>query len=234
MLSVLSVKADLLTLCYLALSTLPFSASLASQQAVDSKITILSKVTKEQLQNKVLLDARELKTCQTSSVTGAKCLPTNTFHSPQGNLASFYNIAWAFSTAGLKETDDVLIFSDKAQDRAALAGLLFLSGQHKVSYWSGEVTDLQRLLSKAPGKGRGIIRSHIYRGVMRDKYIALPSEIKKLQKMGWRVVGAGKLASEPSSKERKLIINGKQPIKNIAKFAELNAKGHDQLLLSID
>jgi len=231
----LSVKVYLLSLCCLALLMLPFSEFLASQQSVNSKITVINEVTKEQLQNKVLLDAREFKTCQASSVTGAICLPTNTFHSPQGNLASFYNIAWAFSTAGLEDTDDVLIFSDKDQDRMALSGILFLSGQHKVSYWSGKVSELQKLLGESSGKSRGVIRSHIYRGTMRDNYLVLPDEIKKLQKLRWRVVGADKLSSELSLKERKLIISGKQhPIKNIAKFAELNAKGKHQLLLSID
>lgn len=224
----------MLELCFSLLLVHPISTVLASAQTIQSKITILNTATQEQLKNRVLLDARDLKICQTSSVSGAKCLPANTFHSKQGDLASFYDIGWAFGTANLKETDDVLVFADEAQDRNALAGLLFLAGHHKVSYWSGKVSELQKILGSAAGQSRGILRTHIYSGVMRDSYIALLYEIEVLEKNGWQIANVSNIEPDLKLKDKKLLIAGKSPIKNIATFAQLQAEGHHQLLLITD
>jgi len=210
------------------------SALLASNQTIPSKISILNSATKAQLNNMVLLDARNLKVCQTISVTGAKCLPANTFHSKQGNLASFYDIGWAFGTANLKETDDVLVFADQPQDRNALAGLLFLAGHHKVSYWSGKVSKLQNLLGSAGGQSRGILRTRIYQGIMRDHYIVSPNEFEKLKQNGWQLTLNSDFQAGIKLTNKKLLIAGTSPIQNIATFAQLQAKGQNQLLLSID
>jgi hypothetical protein len=218
----------------LILSALPVSVLLASTQTNHSKITIINTATQAQLKNKVLVDARNLKSCQASSVTGAKCLPADTFHSKKGDLASFYDIGWAFGTANLKETDDVLVFADEPQDRNALAGLLFLAGHHKVAYWSGKVSELQKLVGSAAGQSRGILRTHIYLGIMRDNYIALSNEIESLKKKGWQVILESNLKPGFKLKNKKLLIAGKSPIKNIATFAQLQAEGKHQLLLSID
>jgi len=227
-------KNIMLCLCLLILLAHPISTAIASAQTIQSKITIINTTKKEQLKNRVLLDARDLKICQASSVSGAKCLAANTFHSNQGDLASFYDIGWAFGTANLKETDDVLIFADKAQDRNALAGLLFLAGHQKVSVWTGKISELQKLLGSAAGQGRGILRSEIYSGIMRDHYIALPDEIEALDKNGWQIVIVPNLKPDLELKDKKLLIAGKSPIKNIATFAQLQAEGQHHLLLSID
>ena len=224
----------MLELCFSLLLVQPISTVLASAQTIQSKITILNTATQEQLKNRVLLDARDIKICQTSSVSGAKCLAANTFHSKQGDLASFYDIGWAFGTANLKETDDVLVFANVPQDRNALAGLLFLAGHQKVSIWSGKISELQKLLGSAAGQGRGILRSEIYSGVMRDHYIALPDEIEALEKNGWQIVIVPNLKPDHELKYKKLLIAGKSPIKNIATFAQLQAEGQHHLLLSID
>lgn len=223
----------MLPMYFLILLSQPTSVVLASARSTLSKITILNTETQIQLKNRVLLDARDLKVCNTSSVTGAKCLPANTFYSKQGDLASFYDIGWAFGTANLKETDDVLVFADKPQDRNALAGLLFLAGHHKVSFWSGKIADLQKLFGSDAGQSRGIVRSHIYSGVMRDNSIALPDEIEALEKKGWLIANASNLKPNLKLKDKKLLITGENPIKNIATFAQLNAEGQHHLLLSI-
>ena len=215
------------------------SLTLFTSQLTASTINTLKKVSSAtDLQQVVLLDARDLKTCQRSSVKGAKCLPANTFHSQTDQLASFYDIGWAFGTADLKETDHVLVFADKALDRNFLAGLLFLSGQHKISTWLGKTSDLQKVIGEGAGNNRGILRTHIYSGLMRDNYIAQPNEIKILQKKGWRLVSESIV--NPSNKtiqksiDEKLIVWGPSPIKNIATFAQLKAEGRHQILLSID
>jgi hypothetical protein len=217
-------------LFFLLLIALPFHAAQAGQ----SKINILTSTTATQLKQMVLLDARNLKACLTSSVAGAKCLPANTFHSKKGDLASFYDIGWAFGTANLKETADVLVFADEPQDRYALSGLLFLAGHHKVSYWSGKISELQKLLGSAAGWSRGILRTNIYRGIMRDNYIALPNEIEAFQNNGWQIALTSKLNPGLKLKNKKLLIAGISPITNIATFAQLLAEGHYQLLLSLD
>ncbi len=215
------------------------SLTLLTSQLAASTINTLKKVSSAiDLQQVVLLDARDLKTCQTSSVKGAKCLPANTFHSQKNQLASFYDIGWAFGTADLKETDHVLVFADKPQDRNFLAGLLFLAGQHKISTWLGKISDLQKALGKGVGNNRGILRTHIYSGLMRDNYIAQTNEIDILQQKGWRLISESRV--NPSNKtiqksiDEKLIVWGSSPIKNIATFAQLQAEGQHQILLSID
>ena len=203
-------------------------------QVVDkenSKINILGSTSLSELQQMVLLDARDLKVCQSSSVKGAKCLPANTFHSQKGQLASFGDIRWAFGTANLKEVDNVLVFSDKPRDRELLTGLLFLAGQHKITYWTGEVSELQLLLGKAAGQSRGILRTHIYSGIMRDNYIALDNKIKTLQNSGWQLV----TTSVPKlNNEKKLLITGPSPITNISTFTKLHSEGQHQLLVKIN
>ena len=197
----------------------------------NSKINILSSASLSELQQMVLLDARDLKACQTFSVKGANCLPAKTFHSKSGQLASFNDIRWALGTASLKETDNVLIFADKNEDRDLLAGLLFLAGQHKITYWNWKMSELQNLLGKASGQSRGILRTHIYSGIMRDSYIALPNEIGALQNSGWQLATTSALKL---NNEMKLLITGSPPIKNLSTFTKLYAEGQHQLLVSIN
>lgn len=215
------------------------SLTLFTSQLAASAISSVKKVSSlTDLQQVVLLDARDLKICQTSSVKDAKCLPANTFHSQKGQLASFYDIGWALGTADLKETDHVLVFADKPQDRNLLAGLLLLAGQHKISTWLGKASDLQKIFGKGAGNNRGILRTHIYSGVMRDNYIAQANEIKILQKRGWRLISESIVNSSNKTIQKpideKLIVSGSSPLKNIATFAQLQAEGQHQILLSID
>jgi len=183
-------------------------------QSAQPTITIIDSATKTQLKQMVLLDARDLKTCQTSSVAGSRCLPASNFHSKEGELASFYDIGWAFGTANLKESDNILVFADDPQDRNFLAGLLFLAGQHKIAYWSGKTAKLQAILGKATGKPRGILRSHIYSGLMRDGYIVLPND--------------------PVSSSRLLVIAKESPVTSIAAFAQTLAEGNEKARVIID
>jgi hypothetical protein len=180
-------------------------------------IMTLNTTTKTQLQKMVLLDARDLKICQSSSVSGAYCLPASDFYAKNGELASFYDIGWAFGTAGLKESDNTLVFSDRAQDGYLLAGLLFLSGQQKVTYWTGTIRQLQALFGESAGKPRGILRSHVYSGVMQDSYLVLDNDS----------------ATEKYHKHQK-IVTEKTPVASVTTFARLLSKGKQQIALNIN
>lgn len=210
------------------LSLVQVSAQTNNQD--NARINILAEASLSELQQMVLVDARSLKSCQSLSVKGAKCLPANTFYSPKGQLASFGDIRWALGTANLKESDNILVFAEKPQDRYFLAGLLFLAGQQKVSYWSGTISELQDLLGKASGQSRGILRTHIYSGIMRDHFAVLANEVKALKESGWQLSTTTKIKL---NKIKKLIIMGRSPIKNLSTFAKLHAEGNHQLLVSI-
>lgn len=219
----------------LLFSTLPLFMAQARDQINNDKentaFNILSSTSSTELQQMTLLDARDIKVCQSSSVKGAKCLPANTFYSKNGQLASFSDIRWAFGTANIKETDNVLVFADKPQDRNFLAGLLFLAGQHKITYWKGKTSELQNLLGKASGQSRGILRTHIYSGIMRDNYIALPNEVENLQKSGWQLLTS---SDQKNNNHKKLLVTRSSPINSISTFTKLHAEGQHQLLVSIN
>ncbi len=183
------------------------------------------------LNKMVLLDVRAIGLCLDSSVSGARCLPARTFYSKEYGLASFHHVNWALGTLGLSENDDLLVFADNEADRDAVAGLLFLAGQLKVSRWAGEMKQLQTLLGADSGQPRGVTRTHVYAGTTRDKFIALTQEIPTLQQTGWILSSA-----QPSSEtvRANTIVTAGSPMMAIAVFARLLANGHQTLKVVID
>ena len=190
-----------------------------------------STTSRTQLEKLVLVDASMLASCKSSSVIKAKCLPADTFQSKKDTLASFYDITWAFGTAGLNGSEELLIFADTENQRDALLGILYLAGHNKLWRWNAKKLKLQKLLGKSAGQTRGIIRSKIYTANMRDDRLVLPQELIALTKRGWKL-------SEIDTKNQisKQIIISKKPLDAIARFIRLqiNKKEEQTLKVMID
>ncbi len=175
----------------------------------------------------VLLDASNLSSCQKESVKMAKCLPANTFQSPKGVLASFYDITWVFGTTNLQGNERILVFADTEKQRDALLALLFLSGHENLWRWNAKKADLKNILGKGSGQGRGIIRSKYYVANMRDEYLILPQELETLKNQDWITSKENKLEAN------KTIVFGKKPLGALARFTQLFMQKTEKHLLKI-
>lgn len=197
-------------------------------QTIFANISNIDKTaTKEQLEKMILIDASNLLRCEKESVKQAKCIPANTFQSPKGVLASFYNISWVFGTAGIQGTEELLVFADTDKQRDAVIGIFYLSGHKTLKRWNSSKTELQRLLGKGKGHKRGITRSKYFIATMRDEYLVLINELKALKKQGWRLSSKDKIDSN------QIIVTGKKPLDAIARFTRLFMQKTEKQLLKI-
>ncbi len=211
---------------YKLLVTIVFVVSL-NQIANATILNINTLSPKSQLENMVLLDASNLSSCQKESVKMAKCLPANTFQSPKGVLASFYDITWVFGTTNLQGNERILVFADTEKQRDALLALLFLSGHENLWRWNAKKDDLKNILGKGSGQGRGIIRSKYYIAKMRDEYLVLPQELEALKNQGWNI------SNQSSLTAIKTIIIGIKPLDALARFTQLFMQKTEKHLLKI-
>ena len=175
----------------------------------------------------LLIDASSLFRCEKESVKNAKCIPANTFQSPQGVLASFYNITWVFGTAGIQGSEKLLVFADTDKQRDALLSLFYLAGHKTLKRWNASKADLQHILGKGKGQKRNIVRSKYYIANMRDDYLVLPNEIEFLKNHGWVLSAEEPLNTQPT------IIFGKKPLDTLAKFTRLLIQKNEKKLLKI-
>jgi len=197
-------------------------------QVTNATILNLDKTsTKDQIKKMILVDASSLSRCQKESVKTAKCLPSNTFQSDLGVLASFYDITWVFGTAGLQGSEELLVFADTEKQRDALLGLLYLAGHKKLWRWNAKKSELQNVLGLGKGQRRGIIRSKYYIASMRDESLVLPHELEPLKKQGWV------LSAENINKTQQTIIIGKKPLDALALFTRLFMQKTEKQLLKI-
>jgi len=208
---------------FLVLSTMIFPVE-ASIQTVG----VAERVVSEDM---VLVDARTIEQCLALSVSGARCLPANTFFAEDGRLASFYDISWVLGTLGLSQNDKLLVFADKAESRDAVAGLLFLSGQLGVWRWTGKMESLQDALGKGSGQVRGITRKRVYTGTTRGSLMVFDAELDGLRKSGW-VLSSEKSVSGPV--KDKTIVSASSPMLAISRFAGLMENGPQLLKVMID
>jgi thiosulfate/3-mercaptopyruvate sulfurtransferase len=115
------------------------------------------------------IDTRSLADCKQATLPGARCLPVVDFLSPQKQLPSERDLLWLLGTAGLDGSEAVLVVGDSESARDFVAGLLYLSGQRRVSVLTMPLTPLlAKRPDAAPGPERGIVRSAIWTTPMRD------------------------------------------------------------------
>lgn len=125
------------------------------------------------------VDSRPESDCLGGSVAGAVCLPAGAFFGPHGRLASARDISWILGCAGLGGDESVLVFGPDPVRRDAVAALLYLAGQSRVTVLDGSLEDLfaHGGLVPAPGRARGILRDPIHVGPWRDDLILLRDEL---------------------------------------------------------
>lgn len=129
-----------------------------------------------------VVDARAQAACLAKSVRGAHCLPAADFLGPHGRLASFRQIFWLLGTAGLSGREHVLVVGDDPVERDFVAGMLYLSGQRKVSILTRAVSQGTGLAPDAlgPGTPRAMVRNPIYQGAVRGDDIVLRTELARM------------------------------------------------------
>ncbi|MDB2589723.1 hypothetical protein N9345_01270 [Candidatus Thioglobus sp.] len=182
------------------------------------------------LEKLVPINSDKLQECELYSTKKTKCVPFNDFES-QGQLASFRDIFWAFSTSNIAHTDEILIYGKNQKENRALAALFFLSGQKKIWIWpNNNIKQLVEVLGKASGSKRQLFRSRVYLGKMREKFLALKSQIQNMKNQKWKLTDKPKSCS----KHEKIIIQTKDVSSSLAVFADLIASDYTNVKIIID
>ena len=81
----------------------------------------------------VVVDSRPAARCAEATLPGARCVPITDILGPHDRFPSVSGLLWLLGTAGLTGGEHVLVVGERARDRDALAGVLYLAGQRRVS-----------------------------------------------------------------------------------------------------
>lgn len=128
----------------------------------------------------IVVDARPAAQCEKASLPGARCLPLRDLLGPFDRLANISGLLWLLGTAGLTGAEHVLVVGDRALDRDALAGLLYLAGQRQVSVLAKLVSKDETGTSLTPGTGRSTTREAVFEAPMRSGAVVLRGELLAL------------------------------------------------------
>lgn len=126
-----------------------------------------------------IIDTRSAALCEKASLQEARCLPARDFFGPHKRLANFSGVLWLLGTAGLTGSEHVLIVGNKSADKEAMAGLLFITGQRKISILKQAIGSLKDT-NLAPGVTRSKSREEIYQSTMRSDRIVLRDDLIKI------------------------------------------------------
>lgn len=127
----------------------------------------------------IIVDTRSAPLCEAASLPKARCLPALDFFGPHKRLANFSGILWLLGTVGLTGDEQVLVIGNKSSDKEAIAGLLLIAGQRKISILKPALAALKDI-ALSPGEGRSKSRERIYQATMRTKRIVLRDDMIKL------------------------------------------------------
>lgn len=126
-----------------------------------------------------IIDTRSAVLCEKASLPGARCLPARNFFGPHKRLANFSGVLWLLGTVGLTGSEHVLIVGNKSVDKEAMAGLLFIAGQQKISILKQAIGSLKDT-NLTPGVTRSKSREEIYQSTMRSGRIVLRDDLIKI------------------------------------------------------
>lgn len=141
--------------------------------------TVISYTSVPQAHGGFIIDTRSSGHCEKASLDGARCLAARDFFGPHKRLANFSGVLWLMGTVGLTGNEHVLVIGDKSPAKEAIAGLLYLAGQRKITVLKPAVSSLPNANMK-PGIGRSKTREKIYQAVMRADHIVLRSDLVDL------------------------------------------------------
>ncbi len=126
----------------------------------------------------VFIDTGPMESCLSSGFAGTWCLPADHFLYPDGQLAGFRDINWLVGTYGLEEDSVAVVFGDDEEDLRFVAGALFLIGAASVKLWKGEASDIGKLTGSGRSVTQGLLRLNYFANPVRDRFIALDSELR--------------------------------------------------------
>lgn len=126
----------------------------------------------------VFIDTRPVESCLSSGFAGTWCMPPDHLLYPDGRLASFRDINWLVGTYGLMEDSVAVVFGDDEEDLRFVAGALFLIGVSSVKLWKGKPRDMGNLTGSGHSVTRGLLRLNYFANPVRDRFIALDSELR--------------------------------------------------------
>ena len=79
-----------------------------------------------------IVDSRPAVHCGEATLPGARCVPITDILGPHDRFPSISGLLWLLGTAGLTGAEHVLVIGERALDRDALAGVLYLAGQRRI------------------------------------------------------------------------------------------------------
>ena len=123
-----------------------------------------------------ILDERSEANCEKASLPGASCLAASTVLGPNRRLPNVSGLLWLLGTIGLTGHEHVMVIGDNDQDKAFMAGLLYLAGQKKITIMVSRLDDLKDA-DLAPGTTRSKTRQKVFEAPMRDDAIIVRSEL---------------------------------------------------------
>jgi len=130
----------------------------------------------------VVVDTRPLEACKQRSLARAICLPAADFLGPQRRLPGERDLLWLLGTAGLKGEETVLVIGQDATARDFVAGLLYVSGQHRLRVLTEPVGRLlESGIGAGPGRERSFARDTVFEAPMRDDLVVLRDELRAMK-----------------------------------------------------
>jgi thiosulfate/3-mercaptopyruvate sulfurtransferase len=129
----------------------------------------------------VIVDSRAAARCGEASLPGARCLSITDVLGPHDRFPSVSGLLWLLGTAGLTGAEHVLVIGERALDRDALAGVLYLAGQRRVSVLARRFSQaFARDAASAPGVARRTTREVVFQAPMRARSLVLRRELLAL------------------------------------------------------
>lgn len=129
----------------------------------------------------VVVDTRPVEACKLRSLAGAVCLPSADFLGPHRRLPGERDLLWLLGTAGLKGDETVLVVGQDPVARDFVAGLLYVSGQHRLRVLTEPVGRLlESGVESGPGRERNFAREQVFEAPMRDGRVVLRDELRAL------------------------------------------------------
>ncbi len=130
-----------------------------------------------------IIDVRASDLCEKASLNNTRCLPASDFFGPHQRLANFSGALWLLGTAGLKGDEHVLVVGDQSNNKDAMAGLLYIAGQRKISVLRFPLTALKNV-KLSVGESRSKTREEVFQAPMRADKIVLRRDLLSMVRSG--------------------------------------------------
>lgn len=131
-------------------------------------------------ENSNIIDVRDAKECEKKTLSTAICLPIEDVMASKQRLANFSGLLWKLGSAGLNGSEHVLIAGNRVTRKDAMAGILHLAGQRRISVLESAMSDLTAKnthWSFSKGSMPSSTRMQVWQSPMRSEQIVLHNEM---------------------------------------------------------